>query len=267
MRRLTPSDGSLFSFTSHIQRSKAAVRGLIAACAVLSLGACANMTANKPEEVRRTWDHAVVLMKDDTLGVIAGRMTNPGIAWAMAKLEEEHSKRPVVVYLHGCTGLYWNEAPRLFQDLAERGYIVVAPDSFARDYRPQQCGAQNRWTAAARFAEIRFAREQLRDLDWADQRYIFLVGGSEGGYYAGAYGGDGFKGRIIMSAPCWVGRSDMSNTLAVWSRRDPWMQGIDCAQADRKVVLDSAEHNVLLLDETAEAVFSFLRDQMAQGPS
>lgn len=265
MRRLPPSDGSLFS--SHIQWSKAAVRSLIAAFAVLSLDACANMTANKPEEVRRTWDRAVVLMKDDTLGVIAGRMTNPGIAWAMAKLEEEHSKRPVVVYLHGCTGLYWNEAPRLFQDLAERGYIVVAPDSFARDYRPQQCGAQNRWTAAARFAEIRFARERLRHLDWADQRYIFLVGGSEGGYYAGAYGGGGFKGRIIMSAPCWVGRSDMSNTLAVWSRRDPWMQGIDCAQADRKVVLDSAEHNVLLLDETAEAVFSFLRDQMAQGPS
>ncbi len=244
-----------------------AARSLLLAFSLLALSACANMSANKPSEVRKTWDRAVVLIKDDTLGVISGRMGNPAIAWSMSKLEENRAKRPVVVYLHGCTGLYWNEGPSLFRDLAERGYVVVAPDSFARNYRPQQCGAQNRWTAAARFAEIRFAREQLRKLGWADQRYIFLAGGSEGGYYAGAYGGGDFKGRIIMSAPCWVGAGDMSNTLAVWSRRDPWMRGTNCARADRKVVLDSAEHNVLLLEETADAVRSFLQEQMAQGPS
>ena len=260
MARTTTAALQLTSITHTLKASLA-----LAVIALLSLTGCAGMTSEEESEVKKTWSEAVVLVKDDTFGVLAGRLNNPGIDWALQKLGPEN-KRAVVIYLHGCTGLFWRKGPSLFRDLAERGYVVIAPDSFARDYRPAQCGAQNRWTASARYAEIRFARNQLSNLDWVDQNHVFLAGGSEGGYYAGAYTGGGFKGRIVMSAPCWLGGGDMSNTLAVWSRRDPWMRGSHCAQADRKVVLDSEEHNVLIFEETAEAVRSFLRDQTARDP-
>lgn len=249
-----------------LSRCLTALTASCAALALLALPACTGVSAVQDYELQRTWDNAMVLMKDENLGVVTGRMNNRGMRWALNRLEADDN-RAVLIYLHGCDGLYWNNGPDAFRKLAERGYIVIAPDSFARDYRPEQCGAQNRWTAAARFGEIRHARQQLSQLAWVDQGNVFLAGGSEGGYYAGAYNGSGFRGRIVMSAPCWFGIGDMPNTLAVWSKRDPWMRGYHCAQANRKVVLDSEEHNVLMFKETADAIQSFLEHYTAADSS
>ena len=259
MKRFNPVVCFLSRFLTAL--SLATVRPSLAAAvlALFALSACAGGSATENYELQRTWDNAMVLIKDENLGVVAGRMNNRGMKWAFRQLEAGDN-RPVMIYLHGCDGLYWNNGPSAFRELAGRGYVIIAPDSFARDYRPEQCGSQNNWTAAARFGEIRHARAQLQQLPWVDQENVFLAGGSEGGYYAGAYAGKGFRGRIVMSAPCWFGIGDMPNTLAVWSKRDPWMRGYHCAQANRKVVLDSEEHNVLMFEETAEAIRSFLEE-------
>ena len=96
---------------------------------------------------------------------------------------EVGSKFPAVIYMHGCTGF---GDTRLLETLARAGFVVIAPDSMARRYRPLQCdpktrtGGQNLFVYDFRQAEISYALERIRSLDWVDRDGLFLVGVSEG---------------------------------------------------------------------------------------
>ena len=53
-----------------------------------------------------------------------------------------------------------------------------------------------------RQAEITYARQQLRKLDWVDQSRVFLAGMSEGGRDVADHSGEGYKARIILAYNC-----------------------------------------------------------------
>ncbi|MCF4164136.1 hypothetical protein L2U69_00570 [Zavarzinia compransoris] len=90
---------------------------------------------------------------------------------------------PVVVFLHGCSGDMAGVPARF----AERGFIVVAPWSFARPGRPASCGDVGPETLRWRLEETRWTLARLRGLPWVDPWGIAVVGASEGGLAAAQF--------------------------------------------------------------------------------
>ncbi len=143
-------------------------RGLILAA---GLGACSTGFALGPSDIERTWEYAVVALPPFSAEVpLVSRMNNPDVADRLSLLAEGE-RLPVAVYMHGCTGVVNVE---FLESLAQAGFAVIAPDSFARRYRPLQCdpeaktGGYNVFVYDFRQAEISFALKQLCSKDWAD---------------------------------------------------------------------------------------------------
>ncbi|MBI3128570.1 MAG: alpha/beta fold hydrolase [Candidatus Tectomicrobia bacterium] len=181
------------------------------------------------------WREAVVVVPAPE-GFILGRMNEKLVLDRLSRLPAG-KKFPAVLYLHGCSGV----APENFDYihlLAGEGYAVVAPDSFARPDRPETCdpkryagvlGAPQAEVNRMRREEIQESLEHLRRLPWVDQRNIFLMGHSQGGGAASSYSGGGFRGVILSGSLCPSGLNAPAGTpvLALYSKRDPWLQGRD----------------------------------------
>ena len=176
-------------------------------------------------EVKRTWDAALVLVVLDDI-TARGRMDAQHVQANLAKIPPG-IKLPTIIYAHGCSGL-WSSS--LFAKLANWGFAVIAPDSFARSGRVATCGSAAAWrgTNALRREEIRYAAQQARNLPWVDPDNLFLLGDSEGGGAVTSYGGDEFKARIASGTSCW--RVNGSTPLLVVNfSNDPWMtRGYSC---------------------------------------
>ena len=196
------------------------------------LGACSSGFALGPSDIERTWEYAVVALPPISAEApLLSRMNNPDVADRLL-LVPDGKRLPVVVYMHGCTGVGNVE---FLQSLAQAGFAVIAPDSFARAFRPLQCdpeaktGGYNVFIYDFRQAEISFALEQLWSEDWADWSRMVLVGASEGAVAAALYRGDEFKGRVIAQWTC-TGAPLVSGiaapldepVLAVVGEEDPW---------------------------------------------
>lgn len=129
-----------------------------------------------PEELKRTWDHALV------------RIPTSGqtfISTYMHELEYEARKKlPTVIYLHGCSGV-WKGTQTRINFLAEAGFAVIAPQSFARKKYPQSCdpasklGGIYRDILQIRQNDASYALEQVKSLSWVDTGNLFLMGLSE----------------------------------------------------------------------------------------
>ena len=99
---------------------------------------------------------------------------------------------PAVVYMHGCSGL-GGGINGVGQLLADWGYAVFAPNSFAAGDRKRQpdCGKTRMrlWHPERinqrRLAELTHAARQVGRLPWIDQRNVYLMGVSEGGAAVG----------------------------------------------------------------------------------
>ena len=204
---------------------------LLAAMGLAVLAACAGSPLDSRSDLELTWERALVLWPGEASGKPqTARLEEAAFArWA----ENQRDRRwPVVVYLHGCTG-YGNF--EFFERLASEGYVVVAPDSFARRFRPLQCdpktrtGGYNLFVYDFRHAEAAYAVQRLSEAAWADPRNFFLMGASEGGAAAALYRGDEFRARVITQWTC-TGRTNVRGlagpvdapVLAIVQARDPW---------------------------------------------
>jgi len=142
--------------------------------------------ANNPEELVRTFDRAII--------AIPSKYLNPddfSTSWCMWGLVENvrdeldkipaDSEIPLVIYMHGCAGMGIS-GRRDIEFLARNNYAVLAPDSFARKYKPKSCdprtytGGLHRGVLGFRLAEARYAHEVARNLPWVDKRNIFMMG-------------------------------------------------------------------------------------------
>ena len=186
----------------------------------------------KATAVEATWLRAMIAVPTDPAldptDYVVGMMFHEPIQSALASLEERGFKSPVIVFLHGCNGVM-DGFFTLGERYAKRGYITIAPDSFARPGRRPRCGKptppgtfQRRW----REEELRYARDQLARQGWAKQSHIYLVGFSEGGGATARTTSPDFRARIVLGATCTepVKAPRTQPTLALVSKNDLTIQ-------------------------------------------
>jgi len=192
-----------------------------------------------PAAVERTWERAQIYLPADAnphgTGVIGGPRDLGSVRQALDVLATG-PKRPVVVYLHGCGG-FGNSGSFNAGMLAGAGYVVVAPDSFARPKRVRTCdsathsriGPDGIYTDVIkwRLEELDRALAGLKDYAWVDWGNLFLFGHSQGSNAVAAYPGNAFRGRIMSGTRCSTGYHGPKDepALAVYSEHDPWRKG------------------------------------------
>jgi len=161
-------------------------------------------------------------------------MTVEGLDFQRSISLLEGRRLPVVLYLHGCTGIEKSDR-RIMRALSRVGFLVIAPDSMARQYRPRQCRPRKKTGGFSLFvydfrqAEINFALQELRRHEWADKVNLFLVGSSEGGLAAAQYRGSAFRARVITKWTCHgshlvrgLAAPPDEPVLAIVRKNDPW---------------------------------------------
>jgi len=212
------------------------------------------------EDTARTWTAAEVFL--------------PG-KFFPTTVDDVHLDKPapVVVYIHGCAGLD-TSLRYLAKWLNERGYVVVAPNSFARHERPLNCDSKdkvygkNLEVLSYREAEIEYAARQLEQLSWADPHRLFLIGHSEGGDAASRTRAKEFRGIVISGSSCFNGiqAPDDVAALAVYSDNDTWNKRSQrCPEATSKrlnassVALHGSEHWTLDAPPVVNALAEFLQ--------
>ena len=249
---------------------------LLAQCSVAAGGRADSQTIS---DVELTWLNArIVLPRNGRL--FHYRMDDPRVAgWKSVQWQG-----PVVLYLHGCTGL-GNADEEVMDLVASQGALVIAPDSFARRGRPLQCnqkeqtGGQNLFVYAFRQAEISFALQKIVYAPWIRSGPKILFGVSEGGVAAALYRGMAFSGRVIAQWTCHgdplvAGISAPADEalLSIVQSEDPWYetdkskgQAGDCStffngrpNARSLVLHDGEKHNVFTNSEARNAVAEFL---------
>lgn len=241
----------------------------------LALAACAGGLTLTQSDIERTWSNAIVALPAETATAdpLVARLSSASVERRLNAIAAQ-TRLPVAIYLHGCTGI---GNLSFLSDLAATGVVVVAPDSFARRFRPLQCdpktntGGRNLFVYDFRLAELTFALERLGEAPWADLEDLFLIGNSEGGVAAALFRGDVFNARVItqwtcQGAPLVRGIAAPPDTpiLAIVRANDPFYdarntpeQKGDCGAylADRKgsqsVVLTAGEVHDVYSEPTA----------------
>lgn len=113
---------------------------------------------------------------------------------------------PVVLFLHGSSGLGLKAIEDWQRWLAERGVASVAPDSFALPDRltyksPVGKDVYER-IHALRASEIEAMQAALAQARWADAQRLLLAGTSEGAVPVARHDGAGFAGRMLFAWSC-----------------------------------------------------------------
>ena len=261
----------------------------------IGCGACATIApAGASDELERTWEAAIVAIPekyfrlDGSPGmspILAGRMKDmmPGLAKIPAGI-----KMPLVIYMHGCAGLdFYADKDKRF--LVRHGYAFLAPDSFARQYKPKSCepmthtGGFHRGVLEFRLAEASHAHEMAKTLPWVDQRNIFMMGFSEGGITTARYGRGGLAGRIILGWTCHAPWPEYKGVLgpldepilAVVASKDPWFKDPslsgDCGgpmASGRKIesiTVDADVHYIQGFPEIQSKIIQFLEANRRPG--
>ena len=116
------------------------------------------------------------------------------------------SKVPVVVFIHGSSGLGLKAIGEWQQWLATQGIASVAPDSFSLPNRityksPIDVDAYER-VHALRGSEIAPMLNALKSQTWVDANQLILAGSSEGSVAVAQYTGKEFMARILYAWSC-----------------------------------------------------------------
>lgn len=120
------------------------------------------------------------------------------------------TKAPVVVFMHGSSGLALKAIGEWQLWLASMGIASFAPDSFALPdrltYKSPVGKEVYEQIHALRLSEIELAVQALRTAPWADMSRLVLAGTSEGATavarFSGAAQQDVFAARIVYSWSC-----------------------------------------------------------------
>ena len=268
----------------HIGRKghRAGLRAAVLA-GVLVLAACEGGLTLTTPDIERTWSEAIVALPAEsaTADPLVARLSSASVERRL-RVIAARTRLPVAIYLHGCTGV---GNLNFLKELAATGVVVIAPDSFARRYRPLQCdpktktGGRNLFVYDFRLAELTFALERLGEAPWADLNNLFLVGNSEGGVAAALFRGDVFNARVITQWTCQgapfvrgIAAPEGTPILAIVRENDPFydarntpaQQGncgayLDGRPASRSVVLAAGEvHDVYNEPAAVQTILDFI---------
>jgi poly(3-hydroxybutyrate) depolymerase len=248
-----------------VGRLSARVKRIAAALCALALAACA-ATTGEPTAIQRTWDNAPVYLP--------GQVT----ATSVSRIPTD-TRRPVLIYLHGCTGLA-ADAPRWGETMRNLGFIVIQPDSFARPGRRPNCDPRSNTTGyfpgvrELRDEEVRFAVAQAQKAPWADPDRIFVLGHSEGGFVAMRSVVPGVRATIVSGYYCAIPSIPHPNAhplLILEWQTDPWnRRGTSCEGFTRNrsattfVRIQGNGHSTATSAEALAAVRGFVQAQLAR---
>ena len=202
--------------------------------AAMALSAAA---ADRPNDVVRTWETAFVAVQIETPDLkrieLGGRIGADYIAEILQGMSPT-LKQPVVIFISDCN--YRSNDPEARQQIkfiASLGYIVFAPNSFARIGREPACdvvarrfldGTDFTTLHELRREEAAYAIERVLALPWVDPDRIFLIGAGDGADAVLNFSHEAITGRIAISPSCMF---DMTAapaipTLIVRADRDVW---------------------------------------------
>ena len=184
-------------------------------------------------EMQRSWNAALVRIPTEN-----GSYTSTTIDKVQGKDKEHLKSYPTVIYLHGCAGV-WDGTYTRINLLAESGFAVVAPASFARNKYPKSCdpytnqGGLYRGTLAMRQHDAEYAIKKAKQLSWVDSNNIFLMGLSQGGVTTATLSSnESINARVIEGWTCHAGWPEYKGVnasvnepvLALVGKKDPWFQ-------------------------------------------
>ena len=116
------------------------------------------------------------------------------------------AKVPVVIFMHGSSGLGLKAIGEWQQWLASLGIASIAPNSFALKDRMTYSSPIDKETYeklhAFRATEIDITLKALQQMSWADKSKVVLSGTSEGSVPVARYTGKEFAGRIMFAWSC-----------------------------------------------------------------
>lgn len=196
-------------------------------------------------------------------------------------------KYPVVIFMHGCTGIEDHAEVQWGNYLREQGFIVVIPNSLARKDRHRSCdGATAAYfgthvTHRLRQQEIDDAYERVVKSEWAQKQNVFLMGHSEGGIAAARTKRGDFQAIVISGWTCTSKYPGYAGVYApatvpvlslLW-KNDRWFPSgrhdhgtceasIAGRQGSTHITLDGFDHNTFSSLLARESVRKFLMANM-----
>ena len=192
-----------------------------------------------PEELNKVWLNSYISFKTQDVKV---KILMKEFVKSNFSLD---NKKNIVIFAHGCSGTVSITHNRI-DFLVDNGYVVIAPQSFARKKYAQSCdpmihkGGMYREILSMRHEDIRHVVRNVRRFDWVNTGQVILMGHSEGGIIAATYVSnskdDYVDMRIIEGWTCrsqgpygWFeyhGLKSKKETpvLALVSKLDPWFQ-------------------------------------------
>ena len=201
---------------------------------------------------------------------------------------------PVVLLLHGSSGLGLAAIGEWQRWLAGQGIASIAPDSFGLagrlTYKSPIDKESYEKVHALRASEIGLALDALRGVPWADKGRLVLAGSSEGSPAVARHGGEGFVARMIFAWSCEDNYFVQSHRTAiageqpvlnVISSTDPFFSAANawlgnpaakghCGTALKGnsrvsiVLLPDAPHTLINLPAARQAVSGFLKEVLAR---
>ena len=251
----------------------------------------AEMSANDwsdPLEMERSWQAAVVRVPSGN-----GRSRRMTTSQVQDQPTGSGTKLPTVIFMHGCSG-FWSGSHRRIEFLANNGFLVIAPASFARNKYPLSCdtdthkGGLYRGTLRMRQHDAGYAIEMARKLPIVDGQKIFLMGFSQGGVTTATFAPRNeqqhVRARIVEGWTCHAGWNEYRGVnarrsepvLTLVAKLDPWFQNewtrgncssfLDKTNGSKSIVYSGEtmmhRHALLELESVQETVLSFMREHL-----
>lgn len=242
------------------------------------------LTVSDKEELNRVWTQSLTFLPPEFSQKSVKFLSRPG--QLTEALGGNVSKRPTIIYLHSCEGLGHHRED--LKRLAKLGFVVIALNSFARNYRPLGCYEEQEQflpffdlAVAFQKAELDYAVNELTKFDWIDPKNLFLVGSGLGGLVTAHYAGDEFAGHVIEGWGCrgpnpvfdGIWAPDSVRIFSSVSKNDPWYRknkgfAVDCASflknraGSVSVVLERPAHYVSWYPNSYRQLIKFLTRDM-----
>lgn len=205
-------------------------------------------------------------------------------------------KVPVIVFMHGSSGLGLPAIAQWQLWLAKLGYASIAPDSFALEkrltYKSPIDLATYEQVHAMRMSEIAPTLAALQSAPWADSQRLVLAGTSEGSVPVARHDGQGFVAKIMYAWSCEKNyfvtepksnfdlKKPVLNIISTvdpfFSKTNPWL-GNDSAQGHcgaalkgnpkaTIVLIPDAPHTLIMFPAAQAATAGFLVQAFNQVP-
>jgi dienelactone hydrolase len=260
-----------------------------------SVNAQTPLGETKGQALVHTSESARLVVANGAL-VLPSSVTGSGVFVGLLKNAPTQltGKAPVVLFMHGSSGLGLKAIGEWQLWLASLGIASFAPDSFALPdrltYKSPISKEVYEKIHALRMSEVELAAQALKTAAWADTSRIALAGTSEGApavaRYASGVGQDMFAARMLYSWSCednyfvQAHQTALPNdrpVLNVMSTTDPFFSPSNswlgnpsasghCGQALKAnkqatiVLIPGAPHTLINLPAARHATAGFLRD-------